>query len=492
MKNYTLSDGDAENILQVIIAFNQKKNYHELLNIILDKMMFMANADAGTLYITDDTKLHFRILKNNTLKTYQSADDEISLPPVNLDENNITNVSAYSAVKNELVNVDDVYTDEKFNFTGPKEYDKLTGYRTESMLVYPLSTSGNEVIGVIQLINALDRKTGEVTSFKNTCDANLLLAIASIAANTLANVIYAKEIDELFHSFVSVMTKAIDERSVYSVNHTKNVARFCGDFADFLAEKYPAGHEFHFDTNRRDQLVMAAYLHDVGKIITPLSIMDKADRLGAKLETIRYKFEIKRQQVINDHMGEDREPCFELENLTNALKLIEEVNTAGFLTDELHERTKVLERITYRNHDDVVVPILSDEDKEALAIKRGTLTASEREIMQEHVSITKRLLEGMKFNKSYKDVARFAAGHHEHLDGKGYPYGLKGDELALEMCILSIADIFDALIAADRPYKRPMPTEKAHGVLRSMANDGKLHKDLLEKFIESKVWENEN
>jgi HD-GYP domain-containing protein (c-di-GMP phosphodiesterase class II) len=128
---------------------------------------------------------------------------------------------------------------------------------------------------------------------------------------------------------------------------------------------------------------------------------------------------------------------------------------------------------------------------ESLSIKRGTLTASERKIMEEHVSITRRLLEGMKFNKTYKDVAKFAAGHHEHLNGMGYPCGLKGDELAYEMCILSIADVFDALIAADRPYKKAMPLEKAHNVLRSMADEGKLHKELLEKFIESKVWENE-
>jgi hypothetical protein len=229
----------------------------------------------------------------------------------------------------------------------------------------------------------------------------------------------------------------------------------------------------------------------VGKIITPLSIMDKADRLGERLEIIRFKFEIKKLQVINEHIVNHKAYGEEIAKLNDALELIEEVNIAGFLTDEMNGRIRELGNLNYKNHDGEPVPILTKCDMEALSIKRGTLTDSERKIMQEHVSITKRLLEGMKFNKSYANVAKLAAGHHEHLDGKGYPNGLKGDELAIEMCILSIADVFDALIAADRPYKKPMPLEKAHSVLRSMANEGKLHMDLLEKFIESKVWENE-
>jgi HD-GYP domain-containing protein (c-di-GMP phosphodiesterase class II) len=479
---YEIRESDVKNVLEVVMAYNRENYYEELLNIILDKMMFMANADAGTLYIVEDNKLHFMVVRNNTLKTYQDANHKINLPPILLDKDNITNISAYAAIKDELISVDDVYTDELFNFSGPKNYDKLTGYKTESMLVFPLSTSGQEVIGVIQLINALDKATGKVTSFKNTCDFALLSAITSIASNTLANVIFTKEIDELFHSFVSVMTKAIDERSAYSVNHTKNVARFCSNFAEFLSKKFPSGHEFYFNENRRGQLTMAAYLHDIGKIITPLSIMDKSDRLGDRFEIVKLKFEIKRHQLTdNDALAE----------LVDALDLVKTANAAELLSDEICEEIEKLSQLTYKDANGKTVPLLTADEMECLLVKKGTLTDAERKIMQEHVSITKRLLESMKFNKSYKNVANWAVGHHEFLDGTGYAEGLKKDEIPLEMCIITIADIFDALVASDRPYKKAVPLNEACEILREMADEGKLHTELLNLFLESKVWENE-
>ncbi|MDR2168325.1 MAG: HD domain-containing protein [Clostridiales bacterium] len=487
--HYEISESDLKSILDVVVAFSREKDYFELLNIILDEMMRMSNADAGTLYIADEGRLHFRILRNNSLNTYQGARDKIDLPPIVLDESNIKTVSAYAALKEEIVIVDDVYSDKIFNFDGPKNYDRITGYKTRSMLVFPLSTSSHEVVGVIQLINAMDKNTNQPTSFNNTCDITLLTALASISANALDNIFLAKEIDELFQSFVSVMTKAIDERSVYNVNHTKNVARFCGLFADFLAENFQEGHEFHFSKNRREQLVMAAFLHDIGKIITPLHIMDKIDRLGERLEIVRLKFEIKRQQALNKHLKNRTSPEDELSELRKNLEFIESTNSAGFLADEQIEEIKALGRIRYYDSDENEIPLLTADEMDALLIKKGTLTAKEREIMQEHVSITGRLLDNMKFNRHYSNVAAWAKGHHEYLDGSGYPQGLKGGEVTTEMCILAIIDIFDALTAMDRPYKKGMPVEKAQNILLSMAEEGKLQPELVGLFIKSGVWE---
>jgi HD-GYP domain-containing protein (c-di-GMP phosphodiesterase class II) len=462
---------------------------------MLSKMMEISGADAGTLYILEDDKLHFRIVRNITLNIFQSAYDEINLPPITLDPNNMENICAYCALNNEIVSIDDVYTSEKFNFSGPRNYDKLTGYRTCSMLALPLTTTDygvTTIIGVMQLLNSTDAETGEVKPFDDIYDPPILPSLANIAANALASLLHAKEIKELFNSFVKVMTKAIDERSPYNVNHTNNIAGYAGRFARYLSERYPPEHSLYFTENRRDQLVMACLLHDIGKIITPLEIMDKPDRLGAQLKILKYKFEIKRLQIENAYLlgkmdGDGHNQ--RLKELADTWAFIESVNVSGFLSDETVARIKALADITYVNEDNDVVPILTLYNLESLLIKKGTLTDYERDVIQEHASVTSRLLGQMNFNQYYKDVPRWAEGHHEFLDGTGYPQGLSDSQVTLEMCILTILDIYDALTASDRPYKRSMPPEKALDILSSMVGEGKLHGELVRLFAESKVWE---
>jgi HD-GYP domain-containing protein (c-di-GMP phosphodiesterase class II) len=474
---------------------NSEKNYLNLLNIILIKMMEISGADAGTLYILEDDRLHFRILRNISLNIFQSAYDKIDLPPITLDRDNIDNMCAYAAVKNKPVSVDDVYESEEFNFSGPKNYDKITGYRTRSMLSLPLTKTENgidTVIGVIQLINAIDRRTGEVRPFEDIDDPPLLPSLAGISANALASLMHTKEIKELFNSFVKVMTKAIDERSPYNVNHTNNIAIYGERFTDYLNSRFAAPHEFHFSENRQEQLVMAGLLHDIGKIITPLEIMDKPDRLGSQLETIKYRFEIKRCQTENNYLkgGISRQEYEnKLEELAGALALIESVNTAGFLPGAKLEEIRTLAGITYLNEAGEETPVLSDFNMESLTIVKGTLTEGERNIMQEHASVTSRLLSQMSFNEYYKDVKKWAESHHEFLDGSGYPHGLSGSDVTTEMCILSIVDIYDALTARDRPYKKAVPVEKALDILGEMVKEGKLHPELVSLFNESKIWQ---
>jgi HD-GYP domain-containing protein (c-di-GMP phosphodiesterase class II) len=303
---------------------------------------------------------------------------------------------------------------------------------------------------------------------------------------------YAKEIKELFQSFVNVMTKAIDERSPYTVNHTHHVAAYAERFVRFLSEKYPPPHEYHFNENRREQLVMASLLHDVGKIVTPRRVMDKPDRLGARLEIIKYKFEIKRRQTENDYLkGKLGKEEYDrvLTELADAMALVESVNTAEFLPDEKLGQVKKLTDITYLDETDETAPVFTAYDIEALTVRKGTLTDGEREMIQEHASVTSRLLSMINFNQYYKDVPRWAESHHEFIDGTGYPNRLSGDEVTTEMRILTMIDIYDALTARDRPYKRAMPPEKALGILSSMTGEGKLHSELVQLFIESGAWE---
>ena len=502
---------DIERILDVVLAFGSETRYENLLGIILTKMMEITNSDAGTLYIVEDGKLHFRIIRNVSLNIYKSSGlmrtkphdeteaDEINLPPIVLDKNNIDNVSAYAAINNEIVAIDDVYESQRFNFSGPKNYDKMTGYRTRSMLALPLTVSlealDPNVLGVIQLINAKNRESGEVVPFGNIYDLPLIPALSQMASNSLGNLIHLREVRLLFRSFVAVLTQAIDERSTYNNYHTQNVSWYCNAFAKYLSKRFEPGHPFYFDSNRKDRITIAALLHDIGKIITPLYIMDKSDRLGPRLEAVRYRFEIKRLQLENDMLsGLISTKDFEAEasEIAESLEFIESVNKQSFLGDEQHAQVQTLAKLVYKNKLGETVPLLDDEDIEFLSIRKGTLSNDERVIMQDHVALTGRLLDQITSWKYYRDVPEWARNHHEFLDGSGYPRGLKGDELSIETCIITIVDIFEALTASDRPYKKAMPIDKSLKILDEMAEEGKLHKELVNLFTESKVWQDES
>jgi len=483
---------DLSKLFEIILAFNSETSYYGLLELILKKMMELTNADAGTLYIVDDTLLRFKIMRNITLGTYQSAHDEITLPPILLDENNIQNISAYCAIKNEIVSVDDVYYNERFNFAGPKKYDQITGYRTGSMLVLPLSTTEGDVIGALQLMNAMDSTTGTFTSFEGICDLSILQALANISANALSNIVYAREIEEMFSSFVRVVTAAIDERSSYTTNHTQNVARYCERLTDYMRTVYPEDHAFHFNDSEKQQLIMAAFLHDMGKLITPLEVMDKADRLAGRREIILLRFGLKRAQLeLQFTKGEITADALaaNMAAVDDAQALMDSANGAGFLPGDTLEKVRNLAFLTYRNVDGKEQPIFSEEEMDAITVQKGTLTDSERLIMQEHVVITGRLLDQMGFDKHYTSVPFWARSHHEFMDGTGYPNSLTAKDLVPEIYILTIADIFDALAANDRPYKKAMPVDKAVGILKQMANEGKLHAELVDRFAESLEWE---
>ena len=485
---------DMKKIFDVVLAFSSEKKYGSLLNVILTKMMDITRSDAGTLYILEDEKLHFRIVKNKTLKISQSVEETSYLPPVVLNRDCIENVSAYAAIKGEVVTIDDVYEDSRFNFAGPKHYDEITGYRTRSMLVLPLCSFWNEkteVLGVIQLMNATDT-SGKSVPYGELYDPSVILALANVASNTLANHIYHNEIRMLFHSFVSVMANAIDERSSFSSNHQNNVAGLCDAFALYLKKRFPEGQRYHFDDDHLEELSMAAILHDIGKIVTPPNIMDKADRLGERFPGVRYRFEIKKVQLENEMLRGDisqEEYSTLAEDLKGSLELIEQAAVAGFLNDEIFEKVKNLAKLTYKNALGDTVPLLDSRDMECLSVRRGTITDDERAIMQEHAAVTGRLLHNVAFSKYFKNVPDWACNHHEFLDGSGYPKGLKEADLPIEVNMITIIDIFEALTASDRPYKKAVPVEKSLNILREMVNEGKLHGELVELFAESKVWE---
>ncbi len=497
-----------EDILNIGTALSAEKDHNRLLEMIVTGARHITNCDAGTLYLKQDNHLVFKIIQNNTLNIYLGGSGEaIDIPPVPLTREH---VSAYAAITGRPVNIPDVYTYDGFGFdfdlSGPRNYDKMTGYRTGSMLVAPMENHESEIIGVLQLINSLGKDNKTVCPFADHYQ-KVIESLASQAAIAITNAKLIVEIENLFNSFVEVMATAIDARTPYNANHTRRVALLARATAKAINQagsgKY--GQE-HFNSDRIKQLTMAGWLHDIGKISTPLSVMNKATRLDEKLELVMLRMDyiftaaqaasLERQLKLLEE-GRSGEAAEERRRLEEKLARVEEIkklilkydNPAIVIDQAVANNLCEAAAYTYRNNDGEVKRYLTDRELESLCIQRGSLTGQERKIIEDHVVVTEKMLNKIPFIKKFSKVPVYAAMHHELLNGKGYPRRLAGADIPLEARILAMVDIFDALTAGDRPYKKAMPAAEALRVLGLMVKEGKLDAELLEIFQEYRVWE---
>ncbi|MGN1144926.1 MAG: HD-GYP domain-containing protein, partial [Acetatifactor sp.] len=276
-------------VLDTGIALSKEKDRNKLLDMILDAGISISHCDAGTLYIYKDNLLYFKVMKTLSMNVDKGKDgEEIDLPPVPVTPENIC---AYTIIHKVPLNIRDVYANREFDFSGPLKYDKLTGYHTQSMLTIPLLNQEEQVVGVMQLINAMDTD-GRVVEF-GAKQEHILMSLASQAAIAVSNIRYMEEIKEQMWSFTEAMAEAIDARTPYNANHVRNVAVYAGRLADYINELHEQGKETeYFSQNRKEQLVLSALLHDIGKIAIPTKVMNKATKLGDKLKDIHKRFEI--------------------------------------------------------------------------------------------------------------------------------------------------------------------------------------------------------
>ncbi len=298
----------------------------------------------------------------------------------------------------------------------------------------------------------------------------------------------ATQITALMNSFVEVMVTAIEEKSAYNANHTRNMVRYATRYLEWLSSH---GELTDKTSENTGPLIMSVWLHDIGKLLIPPEVMDKPSRLGSSLVTIKHKIEIARLMFRNRMLsGEDTKESVEseLKKLDEAEELICSSNTLPFLDDERIAKLKEAAKISLLTSGGDTCPLLDPHELEQITVVKGTLTAEERRIMQSHVSFTGKLLSKMEFVGEYKKVPEWASEHHELLDGTGYPDRLNANEIPWETRLLSVIDIFDALTADDRPYKPPMPPEKAFEIITSLAENGKLDKDIVMSFYESNAW----
>jgi HD-GYP domain-containing protein (c-di-GMP phosphodiesterase class II) len=505
-----------QQLTQIGIALSAEKDIRRLLEIIVEKARDLSNADAGTLYIIDDDRqyLSFAILQNDSLNTRigGTSDEKIALPKVPLyDEGrpNYANVSSYCALTGETVNIPDVYEAEGFDFTGPRKYDESTGYRSRSMMVIPMKNHENEIIGVLQLLNAQEPDTGDVIEFSHE-SANLISSLASQAAVALTNTQLIQDLRNLLYAFIQSIATAIDAKSPYTGGHIKRVFGLTMMIAEKIntMDKGPFAEIFLSD-DEIEELRLASWMHDVGKITTPEHVVNKATKLEtildritlieSRFETIALSVENSYLQKKIEHLnnpgsssGRLKELQRELEkhltSLNQDFEFIKLCNHPGeFMDDDKIKKINQIAKKRYmlsgREH-----PYLTENEVENLLIRKGSLLGGEREIIEHHATMTMEILNKLPFPKKLANVPKFASAHHERLNGSGYPQGLSEKNLPLQSRILAVADIFEALTAKDRPYKKPMKLSQAIKIMGFMKDDKHIDADIYDLFMESGLF----
>ncbi|MFT5426156.1 MAG: HD-GYP domain-containing protein (c-di-GMP phosphodiesterase class II) [Gammaproteobacteria bacterium] len=494
------------------VALSVEKDHDRLLEIILIRAKEMARADGGTLYLrTEENTLRFEIVHTDSLGIHMGGKDgePISFYPVKLvkddGEPNTHNVAACAVIKNETINIPDAYSNEEFDFAGTRNFDEKTGYRSQSFLTVPMTNHENEIIGVLQLINAKDVDTGEIRAFSKL-DQQVVESLASQAAVTMTNRQLIDDQKKLFDSFIALIASAIDEKSPYTAGHCRRVPVL----TDMIAEatcNISVGPHKDFNMTEADiyELSVAGWLHDCGKITTPEAVVDKGTKLETifdRIELIDTRFEVlKRDAEIaalklkletlgeKDLSAEEQLNC-KLKQLDDDRDFIRMCNVGGeAMADELQQRVGNISRYQWKNAHGEECDFLTEDEVYNLNIFRGTLTAEERTIINNHMVATIRMLESLPYPKHLLNVTEYAGGHHEKMDGTGYPKGLKRDQMSVQARMMGIADIFEALTAGDRPYKKAMPISQALTILGRMKLEDHVDPDLFDVFMWEKVYQ---
>ncbi len=502
-----------EHLLNISIQLSKEKNTDLLMEKILLAAVEVSNADAGSIYLVNtEQELEFRTIYNNSLGLHLGGSSKSAINfdgiPLFIDDlPNRSAIVAHAANTGEVINIDDVYATLPFDFSAARKMDARTGYVTKSMLTFPLKDHTNDIIGVIQLINAMEE--GHIVSFTKELEEQLL-SFASLGAIALTNKALISNMEQLFESFAKTIAIAIDAKSSHTGGHCKRVPELTLMIADAVSD-YKEGPlaSFSLTAEERHQLSVAGWLHDCGKMATPDHVMEKSKKLEtifdrihyvtAKLEIVSRDIDLKFQEKIIAALKANktvRVQQLERERLVaqKQLKLdtafLQKINIGGeFLTDQQDRNIHDIAERYQLVIDNELQPLLSKDEVINLSVKRGTLNNEEREIIRKHMDVTLDILQSLPFPKHLANVAEYALGHHETMDGKGYPRGLTKKEMSVPARLMAVADIFEALSAADRPYKSAKPVSECLTIMSNMVKNNHIDGDLFTIFVRSKVYE---
>lgn len=498
---------------ELLVKLSGVTDTSALADEILREAKAITNADGGSLYLLkgdeNQAQLEFSLVLNDSLNISLGGQDgeDVNLPPVPLyrqdGTENRDNVASYVALTGESVRISDAYTEERFDLSGTRRFDESTGYRSKSFLTLPLKNHENDVIGVLQLLNARDFKTNEVIDFSSKGEV-VVKALSSFAAIALHNRILLQDLKNLLDAFIKAIAQAIDAKSSHTSAHCERVPLLMELIAQAACEDEETFKDFSLTEDEWYELRVSAWMHDCGKLSTPDSVLDKSTKLHLMrdgIHEVKTRFAAIRQEVITRHYkalceGADAAPAKaqmdrELAQLEEECNFLVKANKGGeFMSEEDQAKVRQIGSRQWPDHNGQQQALLTEEEMDFLCIARGTLSFEERQIINNHMVVTLDMLEGLPFPKNLRRVPEYAGGHHEKMDGTGFPRGLTRDQMSIPARMMAIADIFEALTSKERPYKDPMKLSQALGILKRMKEDNHIDPDLHELFVKSRVWEN--
>lgn len=504
-----------ERLNSIGIALSAEHDSQRLLELILLGAKELTNADGGTLYtVTDDNKLKFEILRNQSLDIAMGGTTgrEIPFPPLPIYAEdgtpNLTMVAVYSVTNAKTVNIPNAYLTEGFDFSGTASFDAKMGYRSQSFLTIPMKNHENEIIGVLQLINAMDPNTNEIIAFSDA-HQRLVESLASQAAVALTNKSLISGLKNLFESFIKMIADAIDEKSPHTGGHCQRVPVLTMLLAEAAIQtKHGALRDFTMSEKEMYELNIAAWLHDCGKVTTPESVMDKATKLEAtfdRIQLIDQRFALLKAQRENNQLRQmlddmrngktvdsqhiEQQLSEMASQLDSDRDFLRQANIGVELMEpEDRQRVRDIAKYAYVNEAGDLTQFLTENEVYNLTIVRGTLTPEERAIINNHIVVTINMLEALPYPKDLRRVPEYAGGHHERMDGKGYPKGLTREQMSIPARIMGIADIFEALTSKDRPYKNAKSLSESLRILGRMKLNNHIDPDIFDIFIREKVY----
>ncbi len=505
-----------EKLNEIGIALSAEKNTPKLLEMILRGAKTILNADGGTLYLASEDKkyLQFEIIMNDSLGIMmgEKLGEPISFEPLPLYDEfgnpNNTMVAAHAALYKKTINIPDAYIAEGFDFAGTRAFDTKTGYRSQSFLTLPMLNHENELIGVLQLINAKSPDGKKIVEFSIIAQ-RIAESLASQAAIALTNNKLVGQFRGLFESFINLMSEAIDKKSPYNGAHCRRVPTLTMMIADAACKAdYGIFKDFELDEEERYELKIAGLLHDCGKVTTPVHVIDKATKLETifdRIHLVNTRFEVLKRDAEISFLNQ-KIAAIESENLSiipdleaalqqklaqysSDQQFLRICNIGGeFMSEEYQERLQLIAKYRWIDPKGVETNFLTEDEVYNLNIARGTLTAEERKIINDHIVVTIEMLEQLPYPRNLRRVPEYAGGHHERMDGKGYPKGLTRDQMSLPARMMGIADIFEALSAKDRPYKKGKTLTECLQILGKMKLGNHIDPDLFDLFVSEKVY----
>ncbi len=516
-KKYKELENNFREVNKIGTALSSERNYDKLLNEILKKCREISSADAGSLYLVegDDGKrfLKFKLAQNETLSLENVLDQKLPF--------NKKSLAGYVAITGKPLNLKDVYSirsNSPYSFN--HNFDESTGYRTKSMIVVPMRNHAGEITGVLQLINRkrdFKKKLSSPTIVQNQVipfskeSQEIIYSLASQAAVCIENNILYKNIENLFEGFVKASVTAIEQRDPTTSGHSERVAILTVRLAEILnnldSGKYK---HINFSTDEIKELRYATLLHDFGKVGVRENVLVKAKKLyPLEIDIIKQRFDFIKKSLEKDYTERksqyfkkeikdrdieyiqslDTELRRETEKMNRYFSIIKSSDEPSILPEESSAELAKLINKKYVDKQGKEIIILSEREFHFLSIKKGSLTEEEREEIESHVTHTFNFLSKIPWTKELKGIPEIAYSHHEKLDGKGYPRNIDYKEIPFQSRLITISDIYDALTAADRPYKKAVVVDKALDILLFEAKDKKLDPYLVKLFIDAKVFE---